>query len=268
MIISSANNVNHYPSRIFINNNNLGQNEPNLTRELLRVRSTDAVPAIKYLGVHFDPSLTFKHHVNHVSYKISRALFLLCRVKNILTPSLIRTLYFSLIQCHLSYAIEIWSQTPATNLNELFVKQKNAIRIIANSKYNSHTAPLFKQLSILPLDSLVQMSLLKIMNHYTTAKLPPSFQDTWSTVRASHEATGSQTLRNEDDFRVPFARTNYLQRFPLVKAPTLCNDLPNDLRIITTVTLFSNSIKTFLLNKLPDRPICTRLFCPVCSNPV
>ena len=38
-----------------------------------------------------------------------------------------------------------------TNLHKLFLKQKQAIRTISNANY---TAPLFKQLNVLPLESL------------------------------------------------------------------------------------------------------------------
>jgi hypothetical protein len=82
MIISNASNVNAYQTHLFINNNNLGQNNPNLIHEIKRVRSTDDIPAIKYLGVYFDPGLSFKFHIQQISSKISRSLFILKRAKN------------------------------------------------------------------------------------------------------------------------------------------------------------------------------------------
>jgi hypothetical protein len=45
--------------QIFINNNNLNQNDPNKIFQLTQVLSTDQIPAIKYLGVFFDPQLNF-----------------------------------------------------------------------------------------------------------------------------------------------------------------------------------------------------------------
>jgi hypothetical protein len=44
---------------IFINNNNLGENEPSRIHKLTIVTNNDAVPAIKYLGVFFDSQLNF-----------------------------------------------------------------------------------------------------------------------------------------------------------------------------------------------------------------
>jgi hypothetical protein len=85
----------------------MGQNNPNFIHEINRVRSTDDIPAIKYLGVYFDPGLTFKFHIQQISSKISRSLFILKRAKNILSKNSLRTLYFSLIHCHLTYPNDI-----------------------------------------------------------------------------------------------------------------------------------------------------------------
>jgi Reverse transcriptase (RNA-dependent DNA polymerase) len=265
ILISNSRNVNEIASKIFINNNNPDQNDPKNIHEILRVRTTDKVPAIKYLGVYFDPGLTFTYHVEQISHKISRALFFLRRVKNILSTAALRTLYFSLVHCHLIYAIEIWSLTAQRNLNELFIKQKMAIRIISNSKYNSHTAPLFKMLKILPLESLAKVSLLKVMHYYVRDMMPTSFNSTWSTNRARLENIGASGLRNEDDFRIPYARTNHLIRFPIVCCPTLWNNLPFETKIITSPLTFILTVKSSLLELLPNVPECTRLFCPVCS---
>ena len=61
--------------------------------------------------------------------------------------SALKTLYFSLFHCHLIYAAEIWG-CAAKNLptvTPIFLKQKQAIRILSSKKYNTHTEPLFKK---------------------------------------------------------------------------------------------------------------------------
>jgi hypothetical protein len=265
MIVSNACNTNAYQSHLFINNNDLGQNNPALIHEIKRVRITDATPAIKYLGVYFDPGLTFKYHIQHISSKISRSLFILKRAKHLLSTKSLRTLYFSLIHCHLTYANEIWSLASNSNINDLFLKQKNAIRTVANAKYNSHTAPLFKKLCILPLESVILLSLVKIMFQFKCSLLPASFVSTWVWNRKRFKAEGAYALRNEDDVQVPFVRTNQLLKFPLVQVPTLWNNLPSEIKNILNASTFMYSVKNMLLSNLPNNPICTRLFCPVCS---
>jgi hypothetical protein len=109
IIISNSKIVHETATGIFINNNNVDQNDPRLVHEIKRVLPTDKVPAIKYLGVYFDPNLNFKYHVQQLSAKLSRALFQIRRVKNILSSDALKILYYSLFHCHIVYAIEIWS---------------------------------------------------------------------------------------------------------------------------------------------------------------
>ena len=56
----------------------------------------------------------------------------------------LKSLYFALVHSHLVYGIQIWSVAPQKSLNQLNIFQKKCIRIITQSKYNSHTEPLFK----------------------------------------------------------------------------------------------------------------------------
>jgi hypothetical protein len=123
---------------IFINNNNVGQNDPLLVHEIKRVLPSDNVPAIKYLGVYFDPNLNFKYHVQQlpVSAKLPRALFHIRRVTNILSSDALKTLYYSLFHCHIVYAIEIWSLASKNLINDIFLKQKAVVRTISGSNYN------------------------------------------------------------------------------------------------------------------------------------
>ncbi len=73
----------------------------------------------------------------------------------------------------------MWSCAPKYILNDLFKKQKTAIRIISNAKYNAHTEPLFKTLDILPLPFLIQYFQLQFMQHLQQKFLPDIFSEAW-----------------------------------------------------------------------------------------
>lgn len=116
--------------------------------------------------MYFDQKLNFKTHIAIIKSKISKSLFALRQVKNILSDSALLSLYFSTVHCHLVYGIQIWGSASQSTLNELFKKQKNAIRLITKSKYNSHTEPLFKKLQVLPLTSLIKYFNLQFMHNF------------------------------------------------------------------------------------------------------
>jgi hypothetical protein len=58
------------------------------------------------------------------------------------------------------------------SLNKLRVKQKEAIRAICNAGYRDHTAPLFAQLKILPLDQLIMRNIIKILHGFSHKCFP------------------------------------------------------------------------------------------------
>jgi len=260
MIISNSKNVQTLKTSIYINNNNLNQNDQLLVRELSRVNTTDKIPAIKYLGVYFDPQLNFKYHINTISSKIAKSLYILRNAKNFLPPAALKTLYYSLIHCHLIYAAEIWGCAAPFSLSPLRLKQKSAIRLISSSKYNAHTGPLFLANKILPLFSLIEAQKAKFMHSHTYETLPSSLLNTWTKNRNRQE----QLLRNEDDYDIPFARTDATSLLPLSSFPRIWNALPTEVSSTRSKNVFSNSLYSHYLNILLLSPPCTRLLCPVC----
>jgi hypothetical protein len=264
LIISNSTIVRDTPASIYINNNKPGQNNANLIYEIKRINIQDSVPAIKYLGVYFDPGLSFKYHCNQLSTKLSKALYHLRCVKHVLPPEALKSLYFALLHSHLTYSIEIWGAAPQNVINELYLKQKAAIRIITNSKYNAHTAPLFRKLNILPLPLLIQYSFINIVHRHHHNKLPQGLWNMWRTVRSRLDIADARTLRNEGDYICPFVRTDQLLRFPYALAPKFWNDLPLDLKNISNFNTFQANLKTHLLSNLTTN--CTRLFCHACSE--
>ena len=120
--------------------------------------------AYKLLGIHLDEHLNFNYHTNFLCNKLSRSLFCIRRAKNILTPIALKTLYFAFIQSHLNYCPIILSSISQHNFNQIKLIQKKAIRIVTNSTYTAHTAPLFAQLQILPYELIVKQSKLLFMH--------------------------------------------------------------------------------------------------------
>ena len=101
------------------------------------------------------------------------------RAKNFLTPTALRTLYFAFIQSHLNYCPIILSSISQHNFNQIKLILKKAIRIITNSTYTAHTAPLFAQLQILPYEIIIKQAKLLFMHSIEYNYAPPSFSGIW-----------------------------------------------------------------------------------------
>jgi hypothetical protein len=101
------------------------------------------------------------------------------------------------------------------------LKQKAAVRIVCNAGYRDHTAPLFKQLGILPLNELIKYSNLKFMHNFSHRKLPLSFHDMWTTNR---ERNPNLALRNADNLYIPAHNFATLKKLPLFSFPKIWNE--------------------------------------------
>ena len=104
---------------------------------------------VKFLGVFLDETLTWKPHISHVCEKISKSIGVIYRAPLYLLASTKLSLYYTLIYPYLSYCNTAWSSTYVSNLSRIFLLQKRIVRVLTNSNYRAHTAPLFSKLKIL-----------------------------------------------------------------------------------------------------------------------
>ena len=245
-------------------NNSRDVPNDNLISKLVRVTADSPTPHIKFLGIHIDPLLTFKLHINTIVSKVSKAMFFLRSVKNVLTGSALKSVYYALIHSHFVYGIHIWSCTNQSNLNSLFLKQKTAIRLINSAKYNAHTEPIFKSSGILPLYMLTDFFKLKFFHDFVNKELPTSFDNTW--IRnEDRRIEYTPVLRNHQEFHIPPSRLNSSDKFPLASFPRIWLSFPDkNIKNTTNKISFNRSLKEFFLNKLNSTYVCTRLLCPHC----
>lgn len=244
-----------------LNFNNEDENKPELITKLNCINSKSETPAIKFLGVYLDPELNFKYHIKTIQAKISKSLYTIKSLKNLLNQNALISLYYAFIHSHLSYCLPIWSSCRQSYLDPLVKIQKKAMRIITGRHYNAHTANIFNNLGILPLHELSKFTKLTIMYDFINKKMPSSFSEFW---RKNNEIN-PRTLRNSDEFHIPLVRKKSIEFFPAYYFQKLwnencCNDLlkPNQPR-----ARFLKNLKLFLLLQLEC--ICRNPLCLECS---
>ncbi len=222
-------------------------------------------PAIKFLGLHIDPKLNFKYHIDTISKKISSGLYFLRSVKNILSERALKSIYYSLIHTHIIYAIQVWSCTTSNLTDRIYKLQKKAIRIVTKSPFNAHTESLFKKTAILPFPDLVHFFRLQFMQQYVQGFLPNKFANTWINRANHHLQLHNYPLRNYDELYIPPARIALTQKHPFHLFPKLWADFKEyQIRILREKKDFNFKLKEFLLEKLVANYKCNRLLCPRC----
>ena len=190
-------------------------------------------------------------------------MYFLRSVKNILTSSALKSVYYSILHSHFIYGVQIWSSTNASNYNCLFIKQKTAIRIINFSKYNSHTEPLFKVSGILPLPKLIEFFKLQFFHNFIIGELPASFANMWE--KNEDRRPNQAVLRNHLDYTIPASRLTSTEKFPLYSFPRTWSSFSNiNIKTIESKSLFNIKLKEFYISSLSENYTCNRLLCPHC----
>ena len=113
----------------------------------------------KFLGVFMDNQINFSEHISYICTKVSKSIGILYKLKDYVSLSCLKQLYYSLIYPYLVYCSNIWGGTYSTHLKPLTVLQKRAIRLISKSPVLAHTTPLFQRHKILKLCDIYKINL-------------------------------------------------------------------------------------------------------------
>ena len=102
-----------------------------------------------------DSKLDWNYHIDIVRNKVAKNLFVMNRVKHVLTSSALYSLYCTLVMPYLTYCCKVWGNSYKTRIQPLFILQKRAIRMCLNTNYKCHT-----NLCFINLDHLMFLTLL------------------------------------------------------------------------------------------------------------
>ena len=78
---------------------------------------------VKFLGVLLDTNLSWKHHINELSKKLSRTLGLFYKIRACVPLEQLKQLYYSLFNSFVLYGITVWGLTYKSLAQKLTVIQ-------------------------------------------------------------------------------------------------------------------------------------------------
>ena len=133
----------------------------------------ERVHDFNFLGLTIDENMSWKSHTHKIANKISRAIGIINSLKNTLPRNILLTLYNSLVLPHIQYSILCWGSNPG----KVITRQKQAVRLVSRSKYNSHTAPLFKTMELLNFNDILNLNMLKFYYKLKNNTLPYYLQN-------------------------------------------------------------------------------------------
>ncbi len=104
----------------------------------------------KILVVIIDKHLSWKLHIDKTAKTLSKSIALLKRIRKYL-PHQTRLTF---IQPHIDYCRTIWGQSP--HIYHIHIIQKISLRLIMSVPNLTHTAPLFKECQVIPIQDRVK----------------------------------------------------------------------------------------------------------------
>ena len=210
-------------------------------------RVIDQKSVAKYLGVLIDEKLSWKPHIDNINLKIRRGIGMISKVRSFLLPTTIKTLYYSFIYPYLDYNILNWSSSSSPSIDCLRISNEKAIRqLVVGGARQQECTSIFKELKILPLDSLIKFRRASFMWKLNNNILPhPS--SSWFKInyQVSHD---NQPVKK---FLLPQPRTVIASRHNTFTATKLWNtDIPYHLKQSPFFDTFKRNFKNYLLTQL------------------
>lgn len=101
---------------------------------------------VKLLGIFIDRHLTWAGHIDYITSKLSRVIYLINRLMNCVKKNYVRTAYFSYFQAVFRYGLIFYGN--CSRIDEILILQKKVLRIIAGANFLDHCKPLFLELEI------------------------------------------------------------------------------------------------------------------------
>ena len=202
------------------------------------------VTSVKFLGALIDHNLEWYVHTKHLEKKLSSALYILNRVKDILSDKLLRTLYYSLVYSHLNYASMLWTVTYDYNKDHLQILQNMCLRAITKSDSDATANPLFVKTKTLKIDDIGRLNILKLMYGYSKGTLPDPLMNLFQQNRSIH----SYNTRHANDPHTLPHKYQLMGECFLRKGPELWGKLSNDIKNAPSKKSFAKRAKNLLIS--------------------
>ena len=207
-----------------------------------------------------DDRLLFKQHIQKIRPKLVLANYQLSKCK-FNTPFNIKLgIYHSLFESHVRFGAVMYGSAPESELEELFVQQKRAVRTITNAHFIAHTDPIFYELKILKLDDLLNLERLLVVHKFKHGRLPRAFPHDFL-LPVDHQNMGRRGDIN--DYIFTFPPTKDTVRLPTNLLIKSWNAIPPELKIIGDIKLFKQTFKDLAIASYSAE--CSEINCFTCK---
>jgi exonuclease III len=214
--------------------NNLSLNMSKTETMIFSLRNLDSrttLESVKFLGVTLQPSLNFELHVDSITKKIAKNIFVLKMLRKTVTMDVCRIAYYALVQSICYYAILVWGHSPSAK--RVFSVQRRALRVVCNLKYRDDVKNKFIELNTMTVPSRYIYECLVFIKDNLNK---------YQTVSNIH----SHSTRQTSDLKIKYLRLQTSRVSSLYLAPLFYNKLPVGVKNLDIIP-FKKAIKAYLV---------------------
>lgn len=190
--------------------------------------------SVKFLGIYIDRFLNWRQHTEIICRRLSKICFALRSITEYMSENTLRIIYFGNFESTLKYGIIFWGNNE--NLENIFLIQKRAIRIICKMGYRESCRGKFKIKNVFTVCGLYLFECLMFLYK--------------NKHKFSVENPSSYNTRNLD-INFPTHRLTLTEKCPSYMAIKTFNKLPNEIKCITHYKTFRNRVKHLLISLEP-----------------
>ena len=187
----------------------------------------------KFLGVHIDRNLNWKHHISSVCDKLSKLCGIMYKIRKMITKEALISIYYTLCYPHIMQCLPTWGCTWPSYLQKVLIAQKKILRcLLYLGKYDSVESE-FSNLGLL--------KFCNIHKYFVVLFLHKNLFLYNNTTFRFIDHHNHNTRRNNVNLVCPEFRTTLVKNSIIYSGPKLWNSLSNDLKTMA----FSSNINVF-----------------------
>ena len=203
------------------------------------------VNSLKYLGLQIDCNLNWNDHIDTLASSLVKYCSMFAKLRHLVPVECLKALFLSLVQSKISYALEVYGVAKESHLKRLQVLQNRMLKILQFKNYRYSTNILHKSYGILKVNDLYKAKILKFMHkvYHNSEKLPTAFENYFETNEGKHK----YETRQRKNYKLCRTRKHWGDQMLKNKGARLWNSLPENIKHINSVKIFSDKIKNLNL---------------------
>ena len=225
--------------------------EQTITLNNIEIKESNQV---KYLGIYFDSTLSFKNEIKHVLRKLAIAIRTTSAIALKLPPKHRVNLLETLVMSHLNYSAVLLTAISESMLGSLEKQLNWGIRVCFSRNKFSRVNDLKLKFDILPVKLRIEKCCVKYLGKFIRNQLP-AFQNLPIAEHSIKHNDRTKKLYNNKTFT-----NNILGNSFFHKTITWWNQLPLQIRSYTiSKSNFKRSTNMFFLSKFQMQPNIAKL---------